>query len=183
MELDELKKTWEAVEDHCPTIMKSEYDDVSFDRQSDVKAKLLRRMIFAASCTLFGLVSMATSRLWAPIKLQLPLLLTICAILFAGFLAEVYVARSISKINLLKDTPAKVLKTVIRIKKFYRKMELWFSVLILATLGWMTLSPSFIDTDRWWIVWIMVAIAFSLEYVWFRKTMRHLNELSDFENN
>lgn len=182
MELDDLKKTWTSVASHIPPISHAEYGTELLSRKSDVKAKLMRRVMFSASCTFLGFAGMATSRLWAPVKLSIPLLATICAILLLGFLAELYVVGSIRRLNIIDDSPARVLKSVIGIKKLYRRLELWFSICIVAGVGWMTQTPQFINTDRRWITWIIIALAFALEYVWYGRMMRYLDELGDFDD-
>lgn len=178
MELEDLKTAWKAVEPHIDNISQQE-DRINIKRYSGVKSKLMRRMIFAALTTFVGLAFMATSWLWAPIKLPFPQLLTFCIILFTGCLAELFLLRSISRINLCQDTNTEVFNAVVKIKKRYKQMELWFSVLIAVSIGWMTMTPPFVNTDRPVIVWIALAITLGLEYMWYRKTIRTLNELTD----
>lgn len=177
MELEDLKKAWESVESHIGNITQS--DNINIKRHAGIKCRLLRRMFLAAMITLIGLAFMATSRIWAPIKLPLPQLITICSIILIGCISELYLVRSIARINLCQDSHTEVFEAVVRIKKTYKKMELWFSVLIALTIGWMTMTPPFVNDGRPVIVWIILSIALVLEYLWYRKTIKTLDELTN----
>lgn len=176
MELDELKSAWKAVEPKIQSF--SQQENIILKRRSDIKSKLARRMLLAALITFTSLLLMATSRHWAPIKLSTPLLIAICTILFIGSLAELYLVRSITRINLWRDTNAEVLHKVVRIKKTYKQMELWFSALTVFLVGWMTMTPPLANIHRPVTVWTILAIAFGLEYLWYRKTIKTINELT-----
>lgn len=177
MELEDLKTAWKAVEPHIGGV--SQKDNFRVKEHSGVKSRLIRRMALAALTTFIGFALTATSWLWAPVKLELPLLIAFCVIILTGCLAELYLVRSISRINLWHDTNAEVFNAVWKIKKTYRQMELWLSASIILTIGWATMTPPFVNTVRAVIVWIMLAIALALEYVWYRKTIKTLNELTD----
>lgn len=176
MELDELKAAWKAVEPKIKTL--SQQENIILKRRSDIKTKLARRMLFAAIITFISLLLMATSRCWAPVKLSPPILIAICATLFIGSLAELYLVRSITRINLWQDTNAEVLHEVVKIKKTYKQMELWFSALTVLLVGWMTMNPPFVNTPRQLIAWTILAIAFGMEYIWYRKIIKTINELT-----
>ncbi len=177
MELKDLKTAWKAVEPHIENISQ-EVDKMKFIRHSGVKSKLVWRLILAALTTFMGLAFMATSWLWAPIKLPVPQLITTCLIIFIGFIAELLLARSITKINLWHDTNIEVFNAVVKIKKTYKHMELWFSVFIALSIGWLTMTPPLVNTDRPFFVWIALAIALGIEYMYYRKTIKTLNELT-----
>lgn len=182
MELEELKTTWKSVEPHIQNLSHAPLTASDYKEKTDLKSKLLHRMIFAASFTFVCLIMMGSSPWWAPVKLPVAWLIVYCTIIFAGFLCELYIARLIHKIELWRDSPAEILDSIINIKKSYRRFELWGVVLVIISMLWLSLIPPFANTFNAIFIWVLLAIGYAIEYLWYRKMMKHLNELSNWKN-
>lgn len=177
MELEELKSTWKLVGPQIDKVLNLECKNLSEKEKSDAKTKVLRRVLIGAFFSLTGFVLMTTSWLWAPVKLHVIWLSAISAVIFIGLLSEIYLARMIYKINLWENTHYEVFTCIIRIKKLYKRMELYMSVLALLVIGSLSFLQSFQNSMS--ITWILglLLLSFALEYIWYRRNVRYLDEM------
>ena len=84
----------------------------------------------------------------------------------------------VRKINLWEDTNSEIITSVIRIKKFYRNVELVTTIAVIPLLIWLSVTPVFINSWRMFFVWVLTVGAFTLEYLWYRKNIRYLDRLN-----
>lgn len=185
MELEDLKSAWKSVEPHIENASGHTKSGLSPQKRCDTKSKLLRRVYISAATTFICLVLMATSRLWALMRFPLSWLIATTLFIFIALLLELYLARLISKIDLWNFSHTEVLSAVIRVKRYYRHIELWMSALAMVIFGWITFLPPFVCSRQIVLPWILFAIGLGIEYIVYRKNIKNLDTLKEWteENN
>lgn len=178
MELEDLKTAWKSVGPQIDQVSNLEYENLPRKEKADAKTKVIWRVLIGAFFSLAGFILMATSRLWAPVKLPAVWLTAISAVIFIGFVSEIYLARMIHGINLWRGTHYEVFTRIIHVKKLYKKMELCISVLAILMIGSLSFFPPFRnDVSIIWL-WGFLLLGFTLEYIWYRRNIRYLDDMN-----
>lgn len=178
MELEELKSVWQSVKPKIGQQPDGKIADRAIRHRRDVKSRLSSRFLFDGIFTVICLILMSTSRLWSPMKLPGWWLIAFCAMILLGALAIGRMYLFVRKINLWEDTNSEIITSVIRIKKFYRNVELATTIAVIPLLLWLSVTPLFINSWRMFFVWVLTVGAFTLEYMWYRKNIRYLDRLN-----
>lgn len=178
MELEDLKSTWESVKPNI-TGFTTPLHDILSDRRKDARTRLLRRAGWSAAFTTLFLVLMATSRIWAPMKLSAPWIVVCCAAIAIGIAFDIILYTIVWKIRLSEQTNSEILSAVMRIKRLYRHMELAVTAIMLPTLVALSFSAPFAGSWRMYFVWVMTAAAFAGEMIWYRSNIRQLDRLDN----
>ena len=179
MELDELKNNWKQMESGFKKGIVTDSGTIPSQKGKSPKSKALTRFYIGACLTFLCLSLLATSPLWAPLQLPDFWLLVFCIILLGGTISELYVARTIREINLCESTHSEVLASVIKIKNFYKKSELYPCIIICVMLFWLSFLPPVKGTFRAPLLWIATPTAMLAEYLWYRKNIKEINKLYD----
>lgn len=174
MELQELKSAWKSVEPH---ISRQDYHDDMLKGFVDTKTSLLRRTYISMVFTILGLLLFATSILWAPSLLPIWWIVALCGLLVIGIFAELYLAKLVKRIEFESCTHSQILDSVIRIKVYYRNMELWISGGAVILFGVLSFTPSFFNIWDMALVWGLLVLGLGLEFVWYKKSTRYINQL------
>lgn len=182
MDIEDLKSVWKSVEPNIEIASHRNIPGRHLKEKADVKSKLLRRTYIGSAVTLLSLLLMATYRLWSPIYVPMAWGIAANVFIFVALLMELYHIHLIRNIDLWNATPTEVLSSVIRIKKYYRNIELWCSVMAIVVIGWVTFLPPFYGTWRMIWGWGLLALSLGAEYIWYRKNIRYLNSLRTLEN-
>ncbi|MDO4320468.1 MAG: hypothetical protein Q4C34_07820 [Bacteroidales bacterium] len=181
MELEDLKSTWQSVKPRLDEMTGSIEADPAIYRRPDIKTRLLRRVagseLFSAIC----LVLMATSRLWSPTAFPVVWLIVFCSIILTGIICGIYLYLLIKRIDLSLDTNNEIFSSVVKIKRYYRNVELAICIVTMPVLIWLSLTPPFIYTPSMYIAWILVIVTYILEYFWYKSNIRQLNRLTDLD--
>lgn len=181
MELEDLKTTWQSVKPGIKNIGCSAQISDCLSRKKDVKSRLLIKMFLEVLFTFVCLILMATSHLWSPTKLSVIWLGAFCSVIVVAIVCGIILYSAIRHINIWDDTNAGILTAIVKVKKRYRRIELAISIMILALLIWLSMTPPFLNTLDMYIVWGLTAICFGLEYLWYRGNIRQLNILANWD--
>lgn len=181
MELEELKATWQSVKPHITTTDCMKNTQESIYRKADVKSRLLRRLGFGVFFSFVCLILLASSHLWSPTKLSNLWLVAFCLIISLAIFCEIYLYKSIKRINLWKDTNAGILSAIVKIKKLYKNIELVTSILVILSLIWLSFIPPFNNLLDRTIIFGLTIICFSAEFLWYRSNLKQLNRLSNWD--
>lgn len=146
----------------------------------DNKSKLLHRIYLSMSITVLGIIFMISSMFWTPSRLEIWWIIAVCILLFIGVLTEIRLANLVRRIHIDRDSQSEVLESVIRIKKYYRNIELWISGGIALLFGYLPFTSSSINIGDLALVWGLIIIGFSLEYMWYRKSAQYINQLENW---
>lgn len=177
MELQKLKSTWKSVEPYLPQQVNPNIVPTS---TVDNKSKLLRRIYWSMSITVSGIIFMISSMFWAHSHLEIWWIIAVCILLFIGVLTEIRLANLVRRIHLDGDSQSEVLKSVIRIKKYYRNVELWISGGFALLVGYLPFTSSSINIGDLALVWGLIIIGLTLEYMWYRKSAQYINQLENW---
>lgn len=181
MELDELKSAWESVGRSLDNVGGTDTDMASV-RKLDVKTRLERRVGANTCLTLVSMIIMITSPLWAVAVWPVSWLIAFCAVGFIGFFAELRLLHIIRRIDIWNMNHIDTIKSLIRIKRYYRNIELVFLILFGILLIWLSLTPPFVGGKGMFVVWGLTAAASLLEFFFYRKNTQYLNTLLTWEN-
>lgn len=182
MELEDIRSEWQSVKPHITPHLNGEMVNRSVLNRNDVKTRLLKRFVWEYVFTIVCTLLMATSRLWAPMKLPYWWLGLFCVVLLSALLYILRMYSTIKKLNLWKNTNIEIMSTVISVKKLYRNIELMTLMVIIPLMLWISFSPSFINSWRMFFVWGLSSLALCLEFLWYRSSMKHFNNLIYFKN-
>ncbi|MDE6682514.1 MAG: hypothetical protein K2J87_03715 [Muribaculaceae bacterium] len=177
MELEELRRTWHSVNPHVDLQINDEEANKIFSNKNDIKSRLLKRVLWEGTFTVFGIVLMALSPIWSPLKFPYWWLVIFCMTLFIANICGIKIYRSIKATNLWENTHKEILITVVSIKKLYRNIELATAVVVIPLMIWLSLSPLFIHNWRMYFTWILTILGFALEYLWYNSNIKKINEL------
>lgn len=177
MELEDLKTTWKSVEAQIEHISNLDCGNLPRKEKADAKTKVMWRVLTGALFSLAGLVLMASSRLWAPLKLPVLWVIAISVVIFIGLVSEIYLARIIYRINLWENTNYEVFTRIIHIKKLYRTIQLILSLLAILVFGSLSLWPPLQNSSSIIVIWGLLSLGFALEYIWYRRNCRYLDEM------
>lgn len=177
MELQKLKSTWKSVEPYLPQQINPNIVPTS---TVDNKSKLLHRIYLSMSITVLGIIFMINSMFRTPSHLEIWWIIAVCILLFIGVLTEFRLANLVRRIHIDGDSQSEVLESVIRIKKYYRNIELWISGGIALLFGYLPFTSSSINIGDLALVWGLIIIGFSLEYMWYRKSAQYINQLESW---
>lgn len=179
MELDELKNNWKQMESGFKKGIVTNSGTIPSNKRKDPKSKALIRFYVGAFLTFLCMSLLATSPLWAPLQLPALWLFIFCILLLGGTVSELYVARSIRKINLCEGSHTEVFASVLKIKSFYKKSELYPCIVICVMLFWLSFLPPVKGTFRAPLLWIATPAAMLAEYLWYRKNIKEINNFYD----
>lgn len=176
MELDDLKTTWKSLENDLELLPVEVVEEVK-DRK-DAKESLTRRFVVEIFFMAIGCVGIASSRLWAPLKMPIWWITAFCILFVAASVATVFMIKKLNQLSLGDSSPAQVLTTLLSIKKFYRNVELYSCIVIAALM----MYNAFIvhTTDNLLDMALVIAIiilCFILELSWYRTNIRKFNEM------
>lgn len=177
MELQKLKSIWESVEPYLPQQVNPNTVPTS---TVDNKSKLLHRIYLSMSITVLSIIFMISSMFWASSHFGIWWIIAVCILLFIGVLTEIRLANLVRRIHLDVDSQSEVLESVIRIKKYYRNIELWVSGGMALLFGYLPFTSSSINIGDIAIVWGLIIIGFTLEYMWYRKNAQYINQLENW---
>lgn len=177
MELQKLKSTWKSVEPHLPQQVNPNIVSTS---TVDSKSKLLNRIYLSMTVAILCIIFMISSMFWAPSHLENWWIIAVCILLFIGVLTEIRLANLVRRIHLDEDSQSEVLESVIRIKKYYRNIELWISGGMAILFGYLPFTSSSINIGDLALVWGLIIIGFTLEYMWYRKSAQYINQLENW---
>ena len=180
MELEELKSTWQAVKPNLGETVKDENPLMRLRRRQDVKSRLLNRLLWGEVFSAVCLVMLATSRWWSPTKLPVIWIVLFCALILAEMIGGMLIFKSLRHINLWNDTNAVISSATVRIKKFYRNIELVVCLSVIPLFVWLSLIPPFDNLSDRLVIWALVAVAFAAELLWYRSNMRQLTRMSNW---
>lgn len=107
-------------------------------------------------------------------------LVPFCLVLLITVLCCIRMYSTIKKINLWDNSNIEIMSTVISIKRLYRNIELIALIVILPLLIWISFIPGFINSWRMYFTLGLTVLAFSLEYLWYRSSMKYFNNLIDW---
>lgn len=181
MELDDLKSLWKSVEPHMGMVSPEDSDKCAMRHQADIKTRLMRRTLISLMITIIGGGITVSSRIWAPVLFPASWLVSFGVCAFAGAMAEVYLLILIRNINLWEMSLLEVFDVTLRIKRYYKRIELAFSVLFGILIGWLSFLPPFAGNWRMALIWIVLAVAMLTEYLWYMKNISLINRLADTE--
>lgn len=177
MELQELKSAWKSVEPH---ISRQDYHDDMPKGYFDTKTSLLHRIYISMVFTIVGLILFATSTLWASSLLPIWWIVALCGLLVIGIIAELYLARLVKRIKFESCTHSQIMDSIIQIKTYYRNMELWISGGAALLFGFLPFIPKFFNIWDMFLVWGLLVLGIGLEYMWYRKNTRYINQLKNW---
>ncbi len=177
MELHELRSTWKSIEHH---LSQQEHTDILPTDTADNRIKLLRRIYISMAITFAGLIIMIISIFWRPGYTATLWTAAFCVLLVIGIVAELRLAGMVRKIDLCNFSQTEILNYVIRIKKYYRDMELWISGGAIMLLGYLPFTSPVFNMMDMIIVWSLMIIGFTLEYIWYRKNTNYINQLKNW---
>lgn len=177
MEFDELKDNWEQMKSSFKDGVMADNKTIPPRRWKSSKSKVLLRFYMGAFFTFLCMALLATSPLWAPVRLPDLWLLIFCILLLGGVINELYIARNIKNINLCDSTHTEVFASVMRIKRFYKKSELYPCIVICVMLFWLSFLPPVKGTFRAMLLWGTTPICMFAEYLWYRKNIKEINNL------
>lgn len=181
MELEDLKTSWQSVKPCIKDIGCTLQNSDCLSRKKDVKSRLLKKILFGILFTFVCLILLATSHLWSPTKFSALWLGAFCSVIVIAIVCEFGLYSDIRHINLWEDSNSEIMAAIVKVKRRYRRMELWISIMILPLLIWLSLMPPFLNTPDRYIVWGLTAICFGLEYLWYRSNIKQLNILSNWD--
>ena len=181
MELEDLKSEWKSIGPQIEKASKENPDRSGIYSRADVRTRLFRRVFFSLMITIIcgGLV--VSSGLWASVLFPVPWLVAFGICVIAGAFAEVRMLKLIKDINLWKMSLSEVFDVTLRIKRYYKRIELIFSILFGVLIGWLSFLPPFGQNGRMVVTWIVLAVAMAIEYVWYKRNMGLINRLADTE--
>ena len=181
MELEELKSTWQSVKPCVKNIGCATQNSDCLSRKKDVKSRLLRKIFLGVLFTFVCLLLLATSHLWSPTKLPALWLISFCSVIVIAIVCGIGLYSAIRHINLWEDSNTEILTAIVNVKKRYRRIELFTSILILPLLIWLSLTPPFLNTLDMYIVWGLTTIGFGMEFLWYRSNIRQLNIMGNWD--
>lgn len=181
MELEDLKTAWKSVGVQIEQLSNLDCGNLPRKEKTDAKTKVIWRVLTGALFSLAGLVLMASSRLWAPLKLPVLWVIAISVVIFIGLVSEIYLARMIYRINLWENTNYEVFTRVIHIKKLYRTIELILSVLAIMVFGSLSLWPPLQNGPSIIVIWGLLSLGLALEYIWYRRNGKYLDEMGSHD--
>lgn len=182
MELDELKNNWKLMESGISDNIDTDNQFVPANKLGN-KSKAIRRFCIGAASTALCMVFLATSHLWAPVKLSAVWLTGFCVLLLFGTVSELHVLRAIKRVDLCASSHVEIFDTVLRIKRFYRMTELYGCIAVCAMLFWLTFLPPVQGTFRAPLLWIATPVGMLAEFLWYRRNIKEINKLSDENDN
>lgn len=181
MELEDLKSKWQSVKPNIDPQINDELVRRCISKGNDVKTRILRRSLCSQILVSISLILMATSRIWAPLKLPYWWIGLFCTVIIIMIIYSIKGYRTLKKMDICKDSNTKILTTIVSIKREYRNLELIGSGVILTLMLWMSFIPSFIYTWRMYYVWGLIALAFILECIWYKSNMKQFNQLLNLD--
>ena len=181
MELEDLKSKWQSVRPQIEPQINEELVIRNISKGKDVKTRILRRSLWSQVLVSITLILMATSRIWAPLKLPYWWIAVFCITILIMILYSIKGYIALKKMDIYKDSNTKILKTIITIKRQYRNLELIGSGVILTLMLWISFIPSFIYTWRMYYVWGLTVLGFILECLWYKSNVRQFNKLLNFD--
>lgn len=181
MELEDLKTAWKSVGVQIEQLSNLDCGNLPRKEKTDAKTKVMWRVLTGALFSLAGLVLMASSRLWAPLKLPVLWVIAISVVIFIGLVSEIYLARMIYRINLCENTNYEVFTRVIHIKKLYRTIELILSVLAIMVFGSLSIWPPLQNSPSIIVIWGLLSLGLVLEYIWYRRNGKYLDEMGSHD--
>ena len=181
MELEDLKSKWQSVKPNIDSQINDELLRRSISKGNDVKTRILRRSLWSQILVSISLILMATSRIWAPLKLPYWWIGLFCTTILFMILYSIKGYRTLKKMDIFKDSNTKILTTIITIKKQYRNLELICSGVILTLMLWISFIPSFVYTWRMYYVWGLSALGCILEYFWYKSNVKQYDKLINLD--
>ncbi len=183
MELEDLKSKWQSIKPHIDSQLNDKILRNSISKGNDAKSRLIKRSLWTLILVFLCLILMATSRIWAPVKLPYWWIIIFCATIGSSCIISIRSLYKLNKVDLCKNTNIEIFSSVIFIKRTYRNMELVVCTVVLLLLIWMSLSPSFINTWRMYYIWGLIPIGYVLEFLWYKSNQKLLDKIANWENN
>lgn len=177
MELEDLKSTWKSIENDIEQISITDEDKLHPRKKKDVKESLINRFYFEISAMSFGGIAIATSRIWAPMKMPVWWICAFCVLFITAIIATVSIVQKLRQIRLGESTHTQVLDSVLSVRRFYRNLELYScsAILVLALCNLMIIPvANIIDLA---LIITLIAACSVLEFFWYRANIRRFNEM------
>lgn len=178
MELDDLKTAWKSIENEVGHISRKDAEGVLTNHKRDERATLVTSFRLGLVLVIAAVIFLGTSRLWAAIKMPMWWVCVFCGLLSLGAIAIAMLIKKIRRINLAEDTQFQVMGEILSIKRFYKRVELFGSVIIIV----MIISGVFVSSVPYTPVEIAVLsvialVCFILEYFFYRLNVKKINEM------
>ena len=181
MELEDLKKTWKSVEPHIEKASTGTSDIPDLESKTDYKTRLLRRCIISLTISVVSFPLVVTSRLWAPMVFPISWLVSFGIVGIIAIMAEIYLINMIRKVSISEFSISEIMKATLKIKKYYKNIELIFSVVFAILMGWLVFLPPFLGNWRMVLVLIAIVITSIIELRLYNKNITLINRLSGSE--
>lgn len=122
-----------------------------------------------------------TSRLWAPMLFPISWLVSFGIVGIIAIMAEIYLINMIRKVSISEFSISEIMKATLKIKKYYKNIELIFSVVFAILMGWLVFLPPFLGNWRMVLVVIAIVITSIIELRLYNKNITLINRLSGSE--
>lgn len=179
MELQELKSVWKSVEPQISQFVQCEHT-VLPQKKLDIKSRLLRRNYIGIAFSSVGFIAMVSFTLWGPALFPIGWSVAICVFVLINMIAGLYLANLIRHIKPWNDTHTEIMNSIIQIKKYYRNIELYISGTAILLFGAISFTPHFFNSWRMVYAWGLILFASVLEYKWYKKNSRYINQLENW---
>lgn len=118
---------------------------------------------------------MDTSGLWSPLKLPIWWIIVFSIAILVEAINTIIIYRLLHPMDLAINSHIEILSVIVRIKMFYRNMELVIAIIIVPLLIWLSFTPPFVDSWRMFYVWVITLLAFGGELFWYCSNLKLLS--------
>lgn len=178
MELEDLKTTWKSVEPHIEKAATGTSDIPDLETKTDSKTQLLRRCIISLAISIVCVPLALTSRLWAPMFFPTSWLISFGIVGIIAIMSEIHLINMIRKISLSESSISEIMEATLKIKKYYKNIELIFSVVFFILMGWIAFLPPFLGNWRMVLVVMAIVITSIIELRLYSRNIVLINRLS-----
>lgn len=183
MELEDLKNTWKSIGNEIEQISTPDTEVIVTNHKRDVKTTLLNRLRWGIIVLIAATILLATSRLWAVIKMPVWWISAFCILFASGSVVTTFLLKRIAAINLGEDTQFQVMRQILIIKKIYRNTELYGSAaILLLTIGGILCSPVSYKPIELVLISGATVICYLLEYISYKSNIRKINQMQNWLN-
>lgn len=181
MEIEDLRTIWKSIENDIADISQKDAGEIPVNHKRDVKTTLKNRFRRGAISLFVATILLATSRLWAVLKMPVWWIGSFCILFISGIVVMAFLIQKIGKINLGEDTQLRVMEQILSIKKIYRNSELYGCTVILSLMiAGIFCSPIPYKASEIVIISITAVICYCLELITYRSNVKKINNLRNW---